>query len=160
MLVPGRASRVILGAGFRHQDGKEEQPADRNGGEIEEADWIAEPLDDKPAVRLLRPAPMPTDSATSPCARLNRPVPRMRSAAMMTEMTLKSPAATPSSSWIATTAKGLVLKRANSTPRNGNTPSMTRKMVLRPYPASSAALSRSVSTAWYFTIGVLQGNRS
>jgi hypothetical protein len=37
---------------------------------------------------------------------------------------------------------------------------MTRKMVLRPYPASSAALSRSVSTAWYFTIGVLQGNRS
>ena len=47
MLVPGRASRVILGAGFRHQDGKEEQPADRNGGEIEEADWIAEPLDDK-----------------------------------------------------------------------------------------------------------------
>jgi hypothetical protein len=147
MLVPGRASRVILGAGLRHQDGKEEQPADRNGGEIEEADWIAEPLDDKACRQIAQTGTDADRQRDEPLRQIEPSGAAHEISRDDDRMTLKSPAATPSSSWIATTAKGLVLKRANSTPRNGNTPSMTRKMVLRPYPASSAALSRSVSTA-------------
>ena len=159
MLVPGRASRVILGAGFRHQDGKEEQPADRNGGEIEEADWIAEPLDDKACRQIVQ-------TGTDADRQRDEPLRQIEPSGAAHEISRDDDRddAEESGGYSVQQldrhhGKGIGAKEGEQHAAQRQHP-MTRKMVLRPYPASSAALSRSVSTAWYFTIGVLQGNRS
>ncbi len=49
----------------------------------------------------LRTAPIPTTVVIAPSVRLNRPVPRVRSAIRSTDTTPKIPAPMPSMTWIA-----------------------------------------------------------
>src|SRR5580693_922661 len=60
----------------------------------------------KPAIELLSAAPSPQDADAAPCARLYRPVPRVRSAMTIKNSAPKIPAAIPSSTWIDTRAYG------------------------------------------------------
>ena len=60
----------------------------------------------KPAIELLSAAPSPQDADAAPCARLYRPVPRVRSAITMKNSAPKIPAPIPSSTCIDTRAYG------------------------------------------------------
>ena len=63
-----------------------------------------------PAMTWLSAAPMPTAVVMAPSVRLNRPVPRVRSAITSTDTTPKIPAPTPSRTWIATSSDVLDVK--------------------------------------------------
>src|SRR5580693_6967296 len=77
------------------------QPAkDRNAAENPALSTL------KPAIELLSAAPSPQDADAAPCARLYRPVPRVRSAMTIKNNAPKIPALIPSSTWIDTRAYG------------------------------------------------------
>ena len=61
----------------------------------------------KPATVALSAAPRPCTVDTAPCATLNRPDPRVRSAITMGNNAPKMPAPTPSSAWTASSQTAL-----------------------------------------------------
>src|SRR6185437_11641816 len=86
----------------------------------------------RPESVVLSEAPTPDIVPTNPCARLNRPVPVVRSATTSAVSTPSIVPLTPSSIWAAMRIIGLVVQ-ANTSARIGNAANPTSSSVRRPH---------------------------
>src|SRR6516164_1231406 len=97
----------------------------------QEAGHLAEALDKEPDIEVLSEAPTPETVPTTPWAKLNPPVPFVRSAMTSAVSTPSEAPVRPSSTWMTTSTAGSSVNAKNPT-RIGTTASPMRRSGRRP----------------------------
>jgi hypothetical protein len=104
-------------------------------GRTQQPGQLPEPFDNDPDIDVLTEPPIPERAPTRPCAKLNRPVPAVRSAMTNAVRTPIVAPLSPSSSWMTTSNAGSAVN-ANSPERMGTAANPTIRRGRRPQVAA------------------------